>query len=251
MTQLDLPFLRRLQEVRVDFEFPNMDGETPAYLAAFSGNVPVLEFFFKVKVNVRSPTSHGLTPAHGAALNDSVNALEFLRHVNVDLEMPSVNEGMTPVCVAANAGNLNSVKMLYLAKVDMHCRDSQGRTLVYTAALNGHVGVLQFLRRAKVCLAIYEATNHAGESPAFAAASKGHASVLRFFQRIDVKLFTPRNDGTTPLQIASQAGHLSIVRILLAASREHLEVRDQQGRTPAHVPMMVETRCISQRRSVI
>ena len=75
--------------------------------------------------------------------------------------------------------------------------DNEGRTLLWNAAYNGHVGVVKML-----------------------------------LERDDVNPDRPGNGGQTPLNFAARHGHVEVVKILLGSDDVDPDKLDEYGRTP-------------------
>ena len=71
-----------------------------------------------------------------------------------------------------------------------------------------------------------------GATPLFIASQEGHVDVVRqLLLREDADVNLAENNGATPLYIASQEGHVDVVRQLLAASAD-VNQASNSGATP-------------------
>jgi hypothetical protein len=55
-----------------------------------------------------------------------------------------------------------------------------------------------------------------GKTPALMAAENGHVGVLQLFRDAKVNLETPNNDGFTPAFVAAQNGHVGVLVLTLS-----------------------------------
>ena len=128
----------------------------------------------------------------------------------------------------------NAVKfkqLLRFGTVDVNLAIENG-TLLFTAALRGHVAIVrELLSKPGIDVNLAQKS---GGTPLFAAAQKGHVEVVRLLMEapgIKFNLGT-YHDGTTPLVVAAFKGHKDVVEILLTARNININVRQHDGATP-------------------
>ena len=128
----------------------------------------------------------------------------------------------------------NAVKfkqLLRFGTVDVNLAIENG-TLLFTAALRGHVAIVrELLSKPGIDVNLAQKS---GGTPLFAAAQKGHVQVVRLLMEapgIKFNLGT-YHDGTTPLVVAAFKGHKDVVEILLTARNININVRQHDGATP-------------------
>lgn len=156
---------------------------------------------------------------------DLLNLLKFCEHSDVILkrihehpdEVNSFDEdGLSPLWIAAERGDLKIVQSLLSAgaKNDKACKD--GYTPLMVAAINGHKKVTQILLDAGADL---DKTNNKGSFPLFLAAEYGHTEVVKALldagAEKDKLLFV-----FTPIAMAAIEGHLETVKILFEAGAD-------------------------------
>jgi len=125
----------------------------------------------------------------------------------------SDEHGVRLIHVAAENGNLSILNYLIDCGADVLARDEWAKQPIHYATAKGHVPILERLKEhnPSVCL-VYA---HDGEPPISVAAKTGHLDALEW-------LFANGCDGETvvlfkrdPIIIASQQGHLEIVKSLI------------------------------------
>ena len=80
-------------------------------------------------------------------------------------------------------------------------------------------------------------------TPLFIAAQEGHASVVELLLKADgVDVNKAREDGATPLYIAAREGHASVVELLLKADGVDVNKGDEDGATPLFIAAQKVTR---------
>lgn len=137
--------------------------------------------------------------------------------------------------LARTGGQLGSLKTLIGAGTasqwDLDLSDSEGRSLVYLAADNGHTDTVRVL--AELGASVTKKADN-GEAPVHRAARGGHVGVLRALVRHGASLAARDDeDGRTAAHYAADDGHVKVIRYL-AARDVDLEARDNDGWTAAH-----------------
>ena len=134
------------------------------------------------------------------------NAIQYAKSV-----VPIVNDedelGRTAAYFAAEAGHLGVLTFLREngGRVDM--QDGAGRNLLMLAAMRNHRKLIKYLLSLDVRNLLHQ-TDLQGANALFIAAHQGNpatvADILKRFTAVD----RPAGDGSTPLFVASENGHL-------------------------------------------
>jgi len=77
-----------------------------------------------------------------------------------------------------------------------------------------------------------------GKTLLLTAAANGQTDIVRTLVSAGADVNTQRNDGASALSVASQQGHLEIVNILLE-NQEHIETRYNEGHTPLWLELKI------------
>jgi len=134
--------------------------------------------------------------------------------------------GMTPLIVAAAAGNAPLVAQLLAAGADASAEDCDGDTALSLAVERGHAAAVKALRRHPRALAgdvnppgLHQGAAHGELGAALAELDKGTSPNL------------PDSEGNTALMLAAKAGRVGTVRALyaLGASLRPRNVRGQSA----------------------
>ena len=138
-------------------------------------------------------------------------------------------EELVDCCFKGNAVKFK--QLLRFGNVDVNLAIENG-TLLFTAALRGHVAIVrELLSKPGIDVNLAQKS---GGTPLFAAAQKGHVEVVRLLMEapgINFNLGT-YHEGTTPLVVAAFKGHKDVVEILLTARNININVRQHDGATP-------------------
>ena len=138
-------------------------------------------------------------------------------------------EELIDCCFKGNAVKFK--QLLRFGNVDVNLATENG-TLLFTAALKGHVAIVRELLSKPVI--DVNLAQKSGGTPLFAAAQKGHVEVVRLLMEapgIKFNLGT-YHGGTTPLVVAAFKGLKDVVEILLTARNININVRQHDGATP-------------------
>ena len=138
-------------------------------------------------------------------------------------------EELVDCCFKGNAVKFK--QLLRFGNVDVNLAIENG-TLLFTAALRGHVAIVrELLSKPGIDVNLAQKS---GGTPLFAAAQKGHVEVVRLLMEapgIKFNLGT-YHGGTTPLVVAAFKGLKDVVEILLTARNININVRQHDGATP-------------------
>ena len=133
-------------------------------------------------------------------------------------------EGNTALHAAAQAGNASEIHRLLRAGAVLNSQNHKCMTPLFLASQYGHNEAVQVLLHEQVDPTISMAN---GATP---LAQNGNADGNQLGAGID----QPTNDGLTPLLIAAENGHMSIVQLLISAKADiHREAHiDGIAQTP-------------------
>ena len=121
-------------------------------------------------------------------------------------------EGKWPLMEAAEAGHEDVVRVLLRAGAALDLSYAGGPTALCVACWEGHGRCAEMLARAKADVALAASTEH-GLSPLHACCFNGYLPLLRMLLRLCGEralgaLDSVLDDGSTPLYVACERGHL-------------------------------------------
>ncbi|CDZ79508.1 ankyrin repeat protein [Legionella massiliensis] len=152
------------------------DGVTLAYCAVETGQLDILELLYKLGADLAQADINGITPAHIAALRGYTDVLKFLLSNKPELRDKQMNNGVTPAYCAADTGKLSILKLLDEFSADLAKANENLLRPTHIAAQNRHRDVLEFLLE-KNPESVNERTSY-GATAAFIAAQNGDAEAL-------------------------------------------------------------------------
>eukprot|EP01038_Epipyxis_sp_PR26KG_P007129 gene7129-9728_t len=173
----------------------------------------------------------GYTCMHWAAKRGEFEILEVLHTMGASLHTASNCESkMYPIHWAASDGKIVSLRFFLDRRVDISAQDANGYTPVVIATQYNQINSVIFLVKCGADLTLKD-TN--GDSPLHWAAYKGFeemAGLLLYLlptelENIDVY-------GQTPLHLAALRGNYEVVEYLISDYRADASKRDKNGLTP-------------------
>jgi len=124
------------------------------------------------------------------------------------------DEGVLPLFIAAENGNLEMVTLFINAGADINIQNEEGWTPLLGATSRGHIEVVTFLIENGANVNIQEGR---GETPLNIAANNGHIQIVRLLIGAGADLNIEHNGGWPPLTSAASSGHLQVVQLLINA----------------------------------
>ncbi|KAK2762602.1 hypothetical protein FQN54_000775 [Arachnomyces sp. PD_36] len=205
----------------VDASSTNPPGLTALHLAAQVGNEDALRELIKAGANLFAKYSGRLTALHAAAGDGRVGTASILLDHGLDI-LPADPAGIwgTPMGVTV-IQNKEKMLLFFLHRVGNSLSEEMKIGLVTAAAGTGHLGILEILHKQGFDLHGRDGFDETGLS---LAASCGHRDVVIFLLKkgADPSQRCRRNTATA-IEMATQAGHYDIVRLLQDAQRQRAQ----------------------------
>jgi ankyrin repeat protein len=216
-------------------EAANRFGTTALGQAARAGHVAVVDLLLDRGAAIDAHNVAGSTPLYIAAESNRGDVAQRLLERGADANLAG-RGGVTPLAAAAYNGNSEIVGLLLAHHADPDARDRTGKAPIIYAAAKGYVSIVQRLLDAGVdakerygneLTALMWAAGYAdGTNPVDAARVAG------LLLDRGAALDAADNRGRTALMIASEAGHLAIVELLIARGADRT-LRDKSGKNAA------------------
>lgn len=201
-------------------------GRTPLFLAAGSGQTPVVDLLLHQKdVQPDMGCNAGQTPLWRAAVNGHEEVVKLLLEKNVYIEVKDLVR-VTPLAAAAWCGHTRIVKLLLEAGAHPDSRyelDSQ---------IPSHwLGCNEYSEENYVfAMVVMAQTHNVPQTPLACASKNNHERVVRLLLAGKANPNTKDLFGMAPLTWATLNGHNEVVSLLLA-SKADPEAKDNFGLT--------------------
>ncbi|XP_073034485.1 LOW QUALITY PROTEIN: probable protein S-acyltransferase 23 [Primulina eburnea] len=202
---------------------PDGNGYFPLQWAALNNFADIAQYIIEHGGNVNAKDNTKLTALHWAAVRASIAAADVLMQNRASVEADDIN-GYRAVHVAAQYGQttfLNHIIAKYHA--DFNVPDNDGRSPLHWAACRGYADTIRLLLFRD---AFQGKQDKEGCTPLHWAALRGNVEACSVLVHAGTKeeLMVKDKAGNTPLELASDKGHLQIT-IFLSNARSALSKR--------------------------
>ncbi|XP_067653193.1 ankyrin-3-like [Haliotis asinina] len=216
----------------VDINAKNTDGETPVMLAAESGERDVFDILVKKGADLTVTDNFCSTILHWAWFGRSVEIVNFILMQNI-VDINEKNRvGITPVMLAADAGEREAFDILVQKGADLSAIDDHGDNILHWACRGGNVKIVNFiLMRNNVDI---NRKGRGGLTPVMLAAWRAKRDVFDSLVRKRADLSGFQNDGKNILHLACQGTNVEIVKHIL-----RLHIVDINFRFNEMTPLML------------
>lgn len=187
---------------------------TALYLAARHGHVAAVELLLGAGADLEAKLHDGTTPLLSAAHHGHSAVADRLIAAGADVRAPR-KSGATPLYIAAQEGYVAIVRLLLDASAEVDTALKVGATPLYIAAQNGHADAVALLLARGASPAV---ARGAGTTPLHAACNEGHEAVVGRLLEAGAEKFRTRGaGGQDALYIAAYHGSRAVVGLLLAS----------------------------------
>jgi ankyrin repeat protein len=241
--------LLRRPDIEVDSKNPE-NGCTALHLACEAGHLEVVKLLVERGANVNALNDLSETPAFLAAEWGHVPVLTFLHHNGADLALAAAAEERDGRVLSHQAAIFNHVQVIrYLMKtepilVQKTTRTVQGKTVLMCAALEGSIKTVEYILDACPDDEVVAESNDGCCALHFAVMS-GKKKLVELLIRKTPNLNIKSKDGSNALHFAAMASedyapNANVVTALMEAGVDHL-VRDEKGNLPGHLAARIGT----------
>lgn len=188
-------------------------------LAAAGGHADIVGDLFKNGFDPSRKDEAGYTPVLHAAERGHLEVLNgLLEGGGKELFKGTAPDGSTALHFASRIGHSEAVQKLLLEGADGMQEDTFGQIPLHLAAAGGYTDVIVALKPEPESLIKKTTTNDGGDTPLHLAALSGNSKACQALLSVgSLPLLRIRNKKEwTPLHLASDSGHLDVVRLFLA-----------------------------------
>lgn len=230
-------------------------GTSPVWAAAFNGHSSCIEALVPHYYNmpngalaIHAPHPDGRTPLWVAARRNHGNAVRLLIRCGANVDAARKKDSATPLFAAAYNGNAECVELLCAARADVHaCHAANDSTPLWAAVQNGH-------EECVITLLKYRSDVHAkcinGCTPLWMAAQHNHATIAERLLAFGAAVDAMNNENDSALSVAAEHGHATLVQLLVRRYHATVYSVNKAGFTPLHLaaqnnhPSVVRTLCV-------
>ncbi|KAL2461026.1 Ankyrin repeat family protein [Abeliophyllum distichum] len=197
-----------LEELKLDVNTKDEDGETPLIHAARQGHTATAKYLAECGADPAIPSELGATALHHSAGIGDIELLKFLlaKGVNVDLQ----SDAGTPLIWAAGHCQQDAVKLLLEHNANPNAQTEDDITPLLSAVAAGSLACLGLLIKAGANVNIIAG----GATPLHIAADVGSPEVINCLLQAGANPNATDEDDLKPIQVAAARGNKEAVKIL-------------------------------------
>ncbi|XP_015875446.3 uncharacterized protein LOC107412234 [Ziziphus jujuba] len=198
-----------LEELKLDVDTKDEDGETPVLHAARQGHTGTAKFLVEHGADPNIPSELGATALHHAAGIGDIELLRYLISKGVDVD--SQSDAGTPLIWAAGHVQQDSVKVLLEHHANPNAETDDGITPLLSSVAAGSLACLELLIQAGAKVNV----NAGGATPLHIAADSGSVEIINCLLNVGADPNVTDEDGMKPILVAAARGNRGAVEILL------------------------------------
>ncbi|PON46106.1 N-terminal acetyltransferase A, auxiliary subunit [Parasponia andersonii] len=197
-----------LEELKLDVDTVDEDGETPLIHAARQGHTVTAKFLLEHGADPSIASNLGATALHHAA---GIGDIELLRHlISKGVDVNSQSDAGTPLIWAAGHGQEEALKVLLERHANPNAETDDDITPLLSAVAAGSLPCLELLIQAGAKVNV----SAGGATPLHIAADHGSVEIIKCLLKAGADPNVTDEDGTKPILVAAARGNREAVEIL-------------------------------------
>lgn len=209
-----------------DHSLKTEDGDAAIHFASYNGDEDILQLIIDAGCDVSLAGMSQRTALHAAANNRRTAAVQLL--LNAGADVSSVDDfGRIPL---HHAFSPDVMRMLLDAGSNLVARTAEGLTALYLGCMAENAEIVNFLieeyRKNRIDI---EERDPSGRGALHSIAGSGNEQIVRTLLENGMDPMV-RWNGSLPLRIASQSGHLPVVKLLIEKGSD-VNATDDDGST--------------------
>ncbi|KAL3886229.1 hypothetical protein ACJMK2_026236 [Sinanodonta woodiana] len=210
----------------------NKHGWTVLHHAAQCGSIPMLETLIAAGLDITARTDDGSHVLHIAAGDDNLTLVKYLIDTNPELLQLNDSNGWTALHHASQTGSVHMFKTLIAAGLDITARTNDGSHVLHTAAGDDNLTLVKYLIDTNPELLQLNDSN--GWTALHHASQTGSVHMFETLIAAGLDITARTNNGYHVLHIAAGTDNLTLVKYLIDANPELLQLNDSKGWTMLH-----------------
>ena len=226
------------KEPGVDIHAVNDDGQNAVCVSTQHGNHELIRELHIMGVSINFPDRDGETPAYIAVAQDDAVALRTLFECGVDLNVCEVSMQIVSLFLVAavhvqEGGRVEILNVLYEFGVNVHAQSLTGQNAAHLAAQSGRDLMIRALHSMGVNLDVQDDN---GQTPAFLAVIHCHATALTALSAcgVDVNGGRHKYPRINLFYEAVKRGDLAVMTVLVECGVDVHARCTRAGETVAH-----------------
>ncbi|XP_074595007.1 uncharacterized protein LOC141850321 [Brevipalpus obovatus] len=219
------------------------EGHTAFHWAVVCNESRCLDILADAGASLAVQDIHGAHPLHYAAqMSSPHNGISKDVHIGLDilkklLDFPKINvncrdkDGRSPLLWASSSGSTDAIMLLVSAGADPGSKDKDGLTALHCASSRGHVDTVETL--INLCGAEIDVIDSVGCSPMFYSVTLGHADCTQLLLESGAEPNRQDHKGRTAAHCGAAKGQFETIKIL-ANHGANLWMRNIRGDLPLH-----------------
>ncbi|XP_022744477.1 ankyrin-1-like isoform X1 [Durio zibethinus] len=197
-----------LEELKLDVDTQDEDGETPLLHAARQGHTLTSKYLLDHGANPAIPSELGATALHHSAGIGNIELLKYILATGVEVDLQS--DAGTPLVWAAGHAQPDAVKVLLEHHANPNAETEDNITPLLSAVAAGSLACLDLLIQAGSKVNI----TAGGATPLHVAADNGSPDLINSLLKAGADPNAIDEDGQKPIQVAAARGQRGAVEIL-------------------------------------
>jgi ankyrin repeat protein len=217
-----------------DINARDKGGRTIMFVLAFHGHTEAMKWLVnELGMNVDTTDHSDWTPLCKAAQVGNITSIACLVSLGADVRAGS-KMGVSPIDCAVMSGQVESIKCLHNLDKNLVNLNDSGLTPIFRAAYVGQVECIECLVRLGANI---EAKGPQGETPMFKAAEAGQVESIACLKRLGANVNAALDNGMTPILIATIGDKPAVIECLASLGANVNVSSFQGGVTPIFVAL--------------
>ncbi|XP_027107369.2 palmitoyltransferase AKR1-like isoform X1 [Coffea arabica] len=203
-----------VEELKLDVNAKDDDGETPLLHAARQGHAATAEYLTECGADPSIPSHLGAMALHHSAGIGDTELLKFLISRGVDVDLQS--DAGTPLIWAAGHGQQDAVRILLEHRANPNIGTEDDVTPLLSAVAADSLQCLELLIQAGAHVNV----TAGGATPLHIAADHGSPEILECLLKAGANPDSLDEEGVKPIEVAAARGHRRAVEILFPVTSQ-------------------------------